>query len=452
MLHNKKFIEHLKLGIINLEILYNYVEYREGRDGTKYLPPWFFSNQDEYGYHIEDIEEIYTRQCKRVFDEEIGQFKDTSEETYPNLLENNIHLKLFRAGMQMMFDRNPRLTKTEFLYNFYSPYGSVVVDGCKAFTRKIFNIFLVLANRYDEPYAIRCMEHYMLDKDLSSLAADKLDKFFRINAKAYAQRLGRVRSNDRYNYGHDYTVVPGSFVRGPLQENSKQYLLNLDKNRFWDYIVYLKTIGFGDMLDEDITYLMDYYTACLSYEGKVSDRYPEHLIESHHIMMKKYNDLKNFEKVDKLRIMGENGAKYCDMTVDGYTLRSFTVVEDFLNEAAYMGNCLASSDYAGLVADGTFWLCTFRKEDDPDTPVMDVEITQPNGDSPERGGMMTQIKARFNHLPEQDNLVTEMKALKKMQDRIYKKLFEDGLITNPKNGYHKEFNFILVPNSSDQQD
>jgi len=147
-------------------------------------------------------------------------------------------------------------------------------------------------------------------------------------------------------------------------------------------------------------------------------------------------DLKEFDKAELLKMKAEIGAKYCELSIGEYELHIFKEIREFIDEASYMNNCLEKMDYATRVTEGKHWIGSFRKKNDLDEKsIFTVEISPLTG-------MMTQIKCRFNHLPERDHRDEEMKVLKKMQDKIYKAMMDDGVIANIE-GYGPEFDFIL---------
>ncbi len=440
MITHKKFVEHIKQGLINLEVMYRIIDYQEGRShwGRESLYiPWFIRVSGRYGLSMDEFEQAYTPGKRRVFNEEKGEIEDVFDpDYYPYLAEDNngLHLKMFKAGMKHALE-DDSLNKVTALLNFYSDRTDVGRRDHKNFTQLLYYSFLILANRYDEPYATECMMDYLTHPKLNNLYYDKLDNLLRINARAYAIGAGIVHSpNDRYNTS--YTTVPGSLIYHRMTEENEKLTLKLNKTSLWDYILYESTMGRGDNLGDMISTWIDYLTGHLSFYGKVDDKYPEYLGDMEVKILDQCKNLKEFDKAELLKMKAGIGAKYCELSIGEYELHIFTEVKEFIDEAAYMGNCLEKMDYATRVTEGRHWIGSFRKKNNLDQKsIFTVEISPVTG-------MMTQIKCRFNHLPVSDNRVEEMKVLKKMQDRIYKAMLDDGAISNIE-GYGPEFDFIL---------
>jgi len=441
MISHKKFIEHIKQGLINLEIMYRIIDYEEGRSHwgreSMYIP-WFIRATGRYGLSMDGFEQAYSPGKRKVFNEEKGEIEDVFDPNfYPYLADDNdgLHLKMFKAGMKHALEDNA-LNKVTALLNFYSDRTDTGRRDHKNFTQKLYYTFLILANRYDEPYATECMMDYLTHPKLNNLYYEKLDSLLRINARAYAIGAGSVTDpNNRYR-SNSYTTVPGNLIYHRLNEDNEKLTLKLNKTSLWDYILYESSMGRGDNLGDMLSTWIDYLTGHLSFHGKVDDKYPEYLGDMEVKILDQCKDLKEFDKAELLKMKAEIGAKYCELSIGEYELHIFKEIREFIDEASYMNNCLEKMDYATRVTEGKHWIGSFRKKNDLDEKsIFTVEISPLTG-------MMTQIKCRFNHLPERDHRDEEMKVLKKMQDKIYKAMMDDGVIANIE-GYGPEFDFIL---------
>ena len=435
MIRNKFFVEHVRQGIINLEIIYALVDRKEARssynyDGDRYTAPWFFNCRESYGYHLSGIMDMYRPKRIRDHLDENGEwvYKDLDE---PSGIEtDNIHLKLFKAAIAKTME-NSGCTKMQALKNLYDDRGQQGPNGEKKITMPVFRSFILLANRYDEPFAIKCMEDYLTNPKLNNISASSLNSLFMINVESYRRGTGEFNTGRSYYGGYrSYTVMSGNLVNQKMTDEQMNVALNLEKNRFWDYILQSTCVGLGKNLENYIQLWTDYITSCLLYFGKVSDKYPEHLQEVHDIMIDKYSTYQSFNKDDKLKERTKDAIRYCEMHNKQYKFHIFTEVKEFLDEATAQGNCLASADYAGKVADGRCWIGSFRKVDSDD-PILTVEIDPATG-------KMVQIKARYNHDPQDKHAI----VLKKFQDKIYKNMIEDGVIRGP-SGYNYAFDRVL---------
>ena len=433
MLRNKWFMEHVKMGIINLDIIYNIVDYREGRSGYgggRFTTPWFFKTSQSYGMYLHEIEEVYSPKEERKLNYETNEWEIVKTDEPAGIDTENIHLKLFKKVMDLSMQHTEE-SKMKTLYQLYSNDGSERGRiGAKEISMGLFKAFLVIANKYDEPFAIKCVEDYMTNPKLSKLSARVLNDLFTIDVAAYSEGRGQFIGDQRrsyYNY-NNYTTVSGDLTRKPLSEAMQTKALNLEKNRFWDYILQATCVGLGKNLENYIQLWTDYITSCLLYFGKVSDKYPDHLQEVHDIMIDKYSTYHSFNRDDQLKVRTVDAVKYCEMKNDEYQFHIFTEVKEFLDEATAQGNCLASADYAGKVADGKCWIGSFRRKDS-DIPILTVEIDPKNG-------QMVQIKARYNHEPD----LIHATVLKKFQDKIYSRMIKDGYIEE-----HPGYNYAFQP-------
>ena len=451
MIDTPKFVDHIRMGLINLEIMYCSII--GGHDIKK---PWFISSDcNPYYYTSMDYDSFvraYTPEYTKVYNEEIHEFVDDTKNgyTYKYLCENNIHSKLFKAAIEYS-SQATGCEKPATLMSFYTRTDEGN-PAMKNLTMNIFQSFVVLANRYDEPFAIECMKNYFTNARLGNIDAGVLNQLFCIDISKYKQRRGHINNqlSDRRYYGsYDISTIHADLRLGPLPSNYKDDVIALDKRRMWDYIMGAAGKAFGKRLKEYVQYWADHMGTQLSYYSTIKDKYPEHLLEDHMILNEKYNEYQEFinssfkdkkgdvhvNKNEALFKITADGAKYCEMTEGKWNFHILRQVEEFLEEASYMGNCLASSDYAGKVVSGSSgWVGVLRSNDD-NKSLIDVEVDT-------KTGKMVQIFSRFDHHPILDGLWDEMKALKKIQDKIYKNMMDNGYHVTIE--YDSKFDSVLA--------
>lgn len=436
MIEHPEFIEHMKMGIINLEMVYQWVDSEEGTGWgreSEYNLPWFFKS--DYGSYsrcsLDFLKGVYAPGMERRFNEDVGEFELVSTEGCAGINSDNIHLKLFRKSVEINM-KNGTMTQQRAKNNIFFRRGGEGNDyGAKCINMDLFRAFLILANRYDEPFAIRCMEDYVSNSKLSGMSYDRLNCLFTIDVERYVDGRGTFNDYSRRGYGYNssYTTLSLNLTKHAPNDQMREKLLNLEKNRFWDFILQATCVGLGKNLNNYLQLWADYITSCLLYFKKVSDKYPEHLQEAHDIMCDKYSTYSQFKEEDKLKLATVDAVRYCELKDDKYVLHVFTSVKEYLDEATAQGNCLASCDYAGKTANGQCWIASLRMKND-DTPIDTVEINP-------RTGKMVQIKARYNHEP----ALEHVKVLKKFQDKIYKNMIDYGVINEPA-GYLYTFDVL----------
>ena len=435
MIETPAFIEHMKMGVVDLEMVYSWVDAEEGtgwgRESEYYLPWFFTSSGGAYTRcSLNELRKTYAPGMERRFNEDVGEFELVKTDGCAGINEDNIHLKMFRKAIELTM-KHGNMSQRKAKDNILKKRTNAGPIENKYMTMDIFRAFLILANRYDEPFAIKCMEDYMTNSKLNGISYDGINNLFTIDVDKYIDGRGNFNDYSRRGYGYSssYSTLSLDLTKCRPNEHMEKKLLNLEKNRFWDFVLQSTCVGLGKNLANYFQLWADYITSCLLYFKKVSDKYPEHLQEAHDIMCDKYSTYTQFKEEDKLKLATVDAVKYCELKDDKYVLHVFTSVKEYLDEATAQGNCLASCDYAGKTANGQCWIASLRRKDD-DTPIDTVEISP-------RTGKMVQIKARYNHEP----ALEHVKVLKKFQDRIYKNMIDDCVINEPA-GYLYTFDVL----------
>lgn len=316
------------------------------------------------------------------------------------LYEDNFHIKMVRHAIGYMMkelgmDYNEAL-KTLLTSDRTNNYYRKKVIDCG-----LFQTFIVLANRYDEPFAMKCMDEYLDTDNLSGFsAADTLDKLFRIKNNA------KYAKDNRYYDDLKNTYVTGFLKTFPLRKESEDEAVKFDKNRVWEYLLSSVAVGKGRDLASYVSLWKDYLLMDIDIHGSVTEKYPEHLQIAHDICQEKYEINKDEKVTEGLKKHTEEASKICDVNCEGYQLRILRTVDDFIDEANQQSNCVAS--YMERCSRGETLVASFRQKDAPRTQVT-VELTPDTY-------MMIQIKGRFNREPTNK----EKEILDKMQKIIYK--------------------------------
>ena len=336
---NSTFIELAKEGLINTAIL-----------DDNHTSPWYF-NKWSYRGMGEGIEDK--------------------------------HAKLIRHAITKMAER------------YGETYGAVLAAACSDYNyrydgtyddkRKYKSVwaFSVLADIFDEPYAIRCFDEYLDNDRLGGLYYNQITDLF----KSLCPR------ENPYQY-LEWTEA----VRMIRIGNAK---VNLDKNRFWEFLQHAVAVGLGTNLSNYISQYSDYLRQALFCDGKVKDKYPEYLQVAHDVYSEKYRLIKEFRDTQRLRERAAEGRTIIDQVHDGYQLRTLGEVNEFLEEARQNCNCVAS--YVENVKKGSCWIASFRKLG-ADSTQLTVEV------DPE--GELVQIRGKFNRMPtaEENSILEKFRA------------------------------------------
>ena len=254
--------------------------------------------------------------------------------------------------------------------------------------------FSMLADIYDEPYAMKCFDEYLDNERLGGLSA--------VGIKYLLYGL----SSRDYNGAPYGRYIEWKVLVKDLKDGVNQ-VATLEKNRLWEFIQHAVAVGQGKRLDNYLNLYYDYISQAVYCDGKLRDKYPEHLQVAHDIYSEKYTLVKEFRDQEILAQRAEAGRNAIDQVHDGYQLKTLTTVQDFLDEAQQNCNCVAS--YVDHVKAGKCWIASFRKVGD-DVTQLTVEV-DPHGE-------MVQIKGKYNREPTKD----ELHILDKFRNSIIGKL------------------------------
>ena len=238
--------------------------------------------------------------------------------------------------------------------------------------------FSSMADMFDEPFAMRCFDEHIDNHRMGGLSADTLRRFL-------ARITGEVCS---------YSDSVEAFRNG-------KGIVNLDKNRFWEFLQHAVAVGMGRKLDDYISLYGDYLYLAHSCDGKVKDKYPEFPQVTHDVYNEKYNIVREFQNSEAVARKAEIGRRFVDQIHGGYELRTLGSVNEFLEEAQQNCNCVAS--YVEAVKNGKCLIASFRPRGS-DTTLLTIEI------DPE--GYMVQIRGRYNRMPteKEEELLRPFKA------------------------------------------
>lgn len=271
------------------------------------------------------------------------------------------HEKLIRHAAEMLSERDG------------IPYHAVLAKMCDNFWGRaprgydFIWPFSMLADVYDEPYAIRCFDEYIDNSRLKGLNWGALSSLFYILTDS--------------DYRSNWSDIVKKYRNG-------EAVITLDKNRLWEFIQHAEAVGRGNDIKSYLELYKDYLYQALYCDGVVRDKYPEYLQVAHDVYSEKYKLVKKFNDSQMLSAQADIGAAYIDQTHDGYQLRVLGTVQEFLEEAQQNCNCVAS--YIDRAKSGRCWIASFRPVDATVTQLT-IEIL-PSGE-------MVQIKGKFNRNP-----------------------------------------------------
>lgn len=251
--------------------------------------------------------------------------------------------------------------------------------------------FSCLADVYDEPFAIKCLEEYIDNARLEGLD----DHTF---ANLFENLIAPL--NGGYRSYRSWKDIVEAYKAG-------NGIVTLDKNRLWDYVQHAIAVGYGRRLDGYIGIYGDYLTQAYRCDGKIREKYPEYLQVAHDVYSEKYRLLKEFADSEKLKARTDIGCQYIDQVNNGYELKVLTSQNQFLEEAQQNCNCVAS--YVDKVVKGECWIASFRPIGSPST-LLTVEI------NPE--GRIVQIRGKCNRYATDK----ELELLKPFKAEILKRM------------------------------
>lgn len=362
---NPEIIDIIKMGVLDTDIM-QYVMY----GSYSYEKPWYTG-----GAFREDY------------------FNDM-------IYKENIHIKMVKhaVGYNMRKFGISYNTALRFLYSDSSRENGIYMK--KVVNGPMFKAFIILANRYDEPFAIKCMNEYLDNDDLDGLKPD------------YLGEILRIKQNGKYSR-HVYSdcssaYVPVSLLYHRMSEEREKDAVSFDKNRFWEYIEQAITVGRGTKLDDYLSTWKDYLLMTMDVEGVIKDKYPASLKMAHDIIEEKYDVTRNEDVTEKLLKSTEKVSQICDVDADGWQIRVLRTPAQFFEEKIQQGNCVAS--YINRCANGDTIVASARPVGS-DVSVLTVEISTDTY-------RFIQIKQRFNREPTSK----QMEKLDKLQEKVQKNL------------------------------
>lgn len=309
----------------------------------------------------------------------------------------------YSSGYGVNFDnRHPKLLRHMFKSiadKYHTSYHQALENSCGRSRYGTFNegtsyvwAFSMLADIFDEPYAKACFDEYLDNERLDGLTGASI-----------AMLVSRV-------IGHD--ARDKSYWKQHVQafRNGEHKIVELDKNRLWQFFQQSIGVGMGKKLGGYIEMYADYLKQAYECDGKVRDKYPEYLQVAHDIYSEKYQLIRDFNDKARLEKQVNIGKPLIDQTHGDYQLKILETVNDFLEEARQNCNCVAS--YVDNVKAGKCWIASFRKVGSECTQLT-VEV-DPKGE-------MVQIKGKYNREPNKQ----EKELLKAFQEGIYKKMKKD---------------------------
>ncbi len=268
--------------------------------------------------------------------------------------------------------------------------------------------FEYFADIFDDFCAIKWFDEYM---DNARLGGLRYDRYSYTGTMEHIIRLFTIKTATpdiigRYKggyYGEDFTW------RDAVADMREQipFFVRFDKNRFWDYLQHSMCLGLGSNLDSYISHWKDYLVAAYQCDGKIKDKYPEHLQVAHDVYGEKARIIKEFKESKELIDITEVPSQLCDMTHDGMTLRTLRTVGDYTTEAQQNANCVAT--YVKNTLTGRSWVCSFRPVKS-DVTLLTVEV--------DKLGEMCQIKGKYNRSP----TAKELKQLSWFQKEIFRRM------------------------------
>ena len=383
---NPGFVELIKKGYVNTDIIYSLTNdkyyYR-----SQYNMPWFISNVDRYS------------RSSNIFDEE-------------NYNKQNMHEKLYKFIINDLMER--------YKINFLTAQKIVFSDSNDElikFDYDAMKSFIIIANAYDEPFAIKCYQQYMDHHLMNNLKDQYLTPILTI-------------PNDRRRYGTDmaYHARYGgtlNLLNPKNMDNIKETMTNFisfEKNRFWQFIVNSVRKGRGTRINTYLNMWSDYLHNCIEVDGEIKEKYPEDLAEKHDVYSEAKELMQKFNDHEKLMNITEIASKVCDITTKKWQMKVFRTQRDYVIEARQTGSCVAG--YVGKAINGTSFVCSFRPKDADET-LLTVEISNKTEEGRYNKWDMIQIQGLQNR----DATKDEMAILKQFQKKIYKNLLKEGLIT-----------------------
>lgn len=333
-----------------------------------------------------------------------SSYREDADSFVNGLKPENVHPKMIKymVGYNMKVHN---MTYSEALMKLYRAEGyssdrEEMRGNRKVANRVTMRFFVTLANRYDEPFALKCLEEYLDNDMLYGLNDNELDALLRIKKDAVY---------DRYSYS---SCVNGSFTYMSVKDEDLDRTVKFDKNTLWEYILHAIAVGKGRSLSSYINLWKDYCTMTLEITGKLKDKYPETIQVAHDLVNEKYQMNKDEILKRQLSKSTELASRICDIdrTVGDikYQFRILKTPVEFSDEATQQSNCVAS--YMQRCAKGETIVGSLRPKGS-DTTLLTIEVDA------KQNYKMIQIRGRFNRSATD----AEQEVVDNFQTEIYKR-------------------------------
>ena len=369
-------VKLIRMGLLNIDIMVEQLS----RDYNR-IDPWY-----SYGYSYY-----------------------SGETPFDEICESNFHTKMVKHAIGYNM-RTHNLSYPEALQYLYQDREKTGKNSKKIIDGSMLKSFIVLANRYDEPFAIKCLDEYLDNDNLSGISYHELDEILRI-------RPGSKYDDGYYNHQSNFTK--GTLVLSRINEEEESKAMIFDKYRFWEYVQQAITVGRGRSLSSYLSTWKDYLLMSQDLEkGEIKDKYPDAIQIAHDLCQEKYEINKDEGLKNDLMTATEEASNLCDIDMDGWQFRILRTPVDFSDEANQQANCVAS--YMKRCARRETIVGSLRPKDAPRTVVtVEVHFWKNFDNKPIE---FIQCKERFNNEPTKDHRKILEKFEKEINTRYLKKV------------------------------
>ena len=408
-IHSPNCVKLAKMGVIDTEVLFSMGTDRYSSGISKL---WYAGSSNTYDSPIlginrmkqENFDNVHIKMVKFAIEHMMKNFGTT-----------------YSGALKYIYNENGETDRNDYYGYGRNRNPNEINNGQKYITNKAMKFFIILANRYDEPFALQCMQEYYDDLNLLGVSDEELMKLLAIPNERLMINKSTYSgvSLDRITNG----MEPINLLRGRCKMIEDR-CVNFEKRRLWEYILNATCVGRGRHLENYLSDWKDYIMMTLAVDKKVRDKYPEHVQVAHDIISEKYDYVKTSVEEMKLMEVTEIPALICDVNTMDYQFRVLRSPNAFCEEASQNSNCVAS--YITRCAAGSTIVGSFRPRDDECTELT-VEV------SPDTYKFI-QIKGKFNREATEKEMTELMKIQKKVLRRHEKYLAfgKDALIKDEK--------------------
>lgn len=265
--------------------------------------------------------------------------------------------------------------------------------NAKLLTWDTIQSFILLSNIYGQDIAKNMFATWSENDFIQSFSPADLMRVFNVIRRAdYAREkaLTMVGSNGKTK------KITSDVAERRLMKNVEPQL-TFDWKSFKTYFFhYSQSNGFADSMQEFCMNWADTLSMQILVYGKIVDKYPEELDKMHRILSWKTRILQNKideEAFEKATIKAKSfEGEYKAPSGAEWLLKAPTCREDIIDEATQMSNCVAS--YVNKMAEGRCTIMFLRRADAPEKSVCTVEISPMD--------CVVQFKAKHNANPGTD--------------------------------------------------